>query len=116
MRVVCTELNDFITNLQVEPTTSVLQQVVHISTNRRPLDNLDKHKAVRFNVTFHASAVVCLDDGGQYLLDYGEDCGIDYEDAEKELTGTQHANSLRKKLIEFCDECGLKVRPGIIEV
>lgn len=113
MRVICTTLDDFIANLRMEPPSAVLQQAVRASVSSRPLDG-DKQKAVKFNVVFQASAVVNLDDGGQYLLDYGEDCGIDYRDSSQEFVGTQRANELKIKLTEFCDDQGLKIRPGVI--
>ena len=116
MRVTCNTLNDFITNLRMEPPTSVLQQTVHVSVTERPLDISDKHKAVKFSIMLQASAVITLEDGGQYLLEYGEDCGMDYRDSSNELLGTERTNGLRKKLVEFCDDYGLKIRPGIVQI
>lgn len=114
MRVVCSELDEFVTNLRLEPASCVLQQSVRISVTTQPIDG-SKHDASRFRVTFHASAVVELEGGGQYLLDCGVDCGVDYRDASQEMLGTAQAEALRAKLVEFCDDYGLKVRPGIIE-
>ena len=115
MRIVCNTIDELLTNLMIEPPTSVLQSTVHASTSERPIDSSSKYDAVKFGITFQVSAVVCLADGGQYILDYGEDCGIDYRDASQEMIGTARANALRKRLVEFCDDFGLRVRPGIIE-
>jgi hypothetical protein len=115
MRVVCNSLDEFLGNLMLEPSAAVLQQTVHASVTERPLDG-DKKSAVKFQVVFHASAVIDLPDGGQYLLDFGEDCGTDYRDSSKELLGTGQATKLREKLAEFCGGYGLHIRPGIIEV
>jgi len=115
VRVTCESLHDFITNLRHEPPTNVVQRIVYISTTRRPMDSDDKHKAVLFTVVLQSSAVVNLDDGGQYHLEYGEECGVDVCDATQELCGSDKAAILRKRLVDFCDEHGLHVRPGIVE-
>ena len=94
--------------------SAILQRAVRASTTRNPIDGI-KYDAVKFSVVFQASAVVRLDDGGEYLLDYGEDCGTDYMDEPKKLEGSERANVLREKLAGFCDDYGLLVRPGIIE-
>lgn len=115
MRVCCDNLDDFITNLKHEPASNVVRHVVHVSTTMRPLDTSDKRTAVKFSVVFQASVVVNLDDGGQYMLDYGEDCGLDYRDASKDFKGSERAAALRKRLEEFCDDHGLTIRPGVVE-
>lgn len=114
MRVTCEDLDSFLENLRLEPPSHVLQQAVRVSISHRPLDSSDKHKAVKFDVVIQASAVVSLENGGEYLLDYGENCGIDYRDVSNELTGSLRANALRGKLVECCDDLGLRVRPGIV--
>ena len=116
MRVICNNLDEFISNLKLEPSSSFLQRIVRVSVTERPLDSSSKRDAVKFSINFQASAIVCLEDGGQYLLDFGEDCGLDYRDSSNEPAGTKRAGELRAKLSEFCDDYGLGIRPGIIEV
>lgn len=116
MRVVCSDLDAFLLNLQHEPPSNIFQHAVHVSTTSRPLDSSDKRKAVKFAITFQASAIINLDDGGQYMIDYGEDCGVDYRDDSQELVGSDYAAKLRAKLVEFCDDRGLSIRPGIVEL
>ena len=113
MRVVCYSVADFLTNLAEEPVKYVLQQTVHISTTYRNLG--ESSAGLIKQVTVHATAVVELPNGGEYLLDYGEDCGKDYHDGEKDLARTKKAEEISFRIIEACDDVGLKVRPGIIE-
>ena len=115
MQVLCNSLDDFIANLKLEPASAVLQGAVRVSVTEQPVDG-NKYDAAKFDVTIHASAVISLADGGQYLLDYGEACGTDYRDTSQEFVGTKRAKAIRGKLEEFCDDYGLRVRPGIIQV
>ena len=114
MRVICNDLDDMLTNLKLEMPSAILQRAVRVSTTRNPQGGT-KQTAMRFNVTFNASAVVRLSGGGEYLLEFGEDCGTDYMDEPKKLEGSERAAGLREKLVGFCDDYGLLVRPGIIE-
>jgi len=114
MQVTCHELGEFIGNLQHTEPSKVLERVIWVSITSRPLDTSNKRDAVKFGVVFQASAVVNLGDGGQYLLHYGEDCGVDYRDKSQELLGSERSTLLKKKLVEFCDDFGLRIRPGIV--
>jgi hypothetical protein len=116
MRIECQTCDEFMANLKDVPAADILLQTVYVSMTERPLDTSDKRQAVSFSITVHASAVVNLADGGQYMVDYGEDCGLDYRDASKELVGTQTAGRIREKLVSFCDDHGLRVRPGIVQI
>ena len=113
MRVVCQSASEFIDDLHVQVKgrgpDCVLQKTVRVSMSRRPIDS------VRFAVTFQASAVVVLPDGGEYLLQCGMDCGIDYEDATEEMKGSDRAAAETKVLKLFCDASGLALGPGVIE-
>ena len=115
MRVTTTNVDDFLENLRSEPNGSVLQNIVYVSISRNPIDG-DKRTAARFAVTVQASAVVNLPgDEGQYILEYGETVGVDYEDSTKRHTGSDAAAEIKRKIIEHCDDVGLRVRPGIVE-
>lgn len=113
MRVVCSNLDEFIENLAREPSDKVFRGVVYVSRSRRPVDG-NKQNAVKFAVVFQASAVINVD-GGQYLLQMGEECGEDYEDATQEFAGSDQAAELKKRLGDWCDATGLVVGPGIVD-
>jgi hypothetical protein len=49
-------------------------------------------------------------------LEAGQECGTDYRDASQEYIGTGNANALRDKVQKLCEERGLKVKPGIIDL
>jgi hypothetical protein len=112
MRVTCETLDDFIEDLRNQGSSSVHQNMVRVSTSRRDMDDY----GARFMVTFQASAVVCPSEGGDYLLQVGIDCGVDYEDATREKNGTEGLVKLKERLKSFCGESGLKVGPGVIEI
>jgi len=115
MRVVCHTIDDFLENLQQE-SSRIYQRVVWVSRTVNPADDKTKRDAVIFDVTLHASAVVDVDDESQFLLDYGEDCGRDYHDATQDMAGSEVADELKARIRKVCDEYGLTIRPGVIDM
>jgi len=124
--VICQTVEEFVENLNAEQ--DILQKTVYVSKTRTPVDG-DKRSAAKFRVTFQASAIVnivttpqCLkealevEDGGQYLLEVGCDCGVDYEDASQDFEGSEEADRLKAKMVAYCEGRGLSVRPGIIDM
>jgi hypothetical protein len=51
---------------------------------------------------------------GQFILDVGEDCGIDYHDASQEMIGSEMAQGLLKKLSEWCADQKVVILPGVV--
>ena len=113
MRVVCSSLNDFINNLP-DSRESVWRGTVHVDVTRQPLDGENRHNAVKFAVIFHASAIVDDEQDGQYFLDLGLNCGVDLECSDPRTDASDLAESLRRKLVEHCDDRGLTVKPGVL--
>lgn len=112
MRVTCKTVDEFLENLLSEGGDHVFQKVVRCSTTRRPMD-LD---LVRWQVNFQVSTVIDLNEDGQYLLEAGEDCGMDYEDADAESKGMDKATSLKNQVGGCCEEMCLRLLPGIIDL
>ena len=115
MRVTCGTIDEFIENLKALPHGAVFQKVIYVSRTRNSIDGTARN-GVRFSVVLQASAVVDLGDDGQYLLEAGEDCGIDYEDSTQERKGTERASELRQKIKRHCESHGIDVRPGIVDM
>ncbi len=121
MRIICTNLDDFIENLEKEPSENILRKTVYVSRTVNPVDGT-KLTAVKFSVNFQASAIVNLveengnDSYGQYLLEFGEDCGFDYDDSTQEKKGSERCEDLRKRLECCCLSRGLHIRPGILDM
>jgi hypothetical protein len=115
VRITCNSIEEFLENLKHTEPGSVLKDMVCLSVTRKPLDGRRRIDAVRFDVTIQTSAVINLPDGGQYLLEYGEECGRDYMDGNQERPGTMMANSVKQALMEYCNSAGLVVRPGVID-
>ncbi len=115
MRITCQSIEEFLRCLEAEPPDAVLQKVVRVSRVFRALD--DERPPVKLMVTLQASAVVgIMGEEGQFLLQAGEECGVDYRDSTQEEAGTEKADELRKMIREYCDRHGLEVRPGVIDV
>jgi hypothetical protein len=57
-----------------------------------------------------------MKEGGEYLLQMGVECGMDYRDSTNELSGTEEAYRQRKLIEDFCKNNGLTVRPGVVQV
>jgi len=115
MRVTCNDIAEFLKCLEDEGNERVFQRTVRVSRSRNPLDD-SKDKAVRFSANIQVSTVIDLGDDGQYLLEAGEDCGIDYEDSTREMLGTEQMEMLRNRIMVCCDRLGLKVLPGLIDL
>ncbi len=117
MRVTCRATHEFVENLiaAMQSGESVLRKTVHVDTTRQPLGG-SKRESMAFDVVFQASAVLELPDGGEYILEAGEDCGRDLLDGEEELNGTERAAELRGLVRGCCEANGLSVRPGLIDM
>ena len=110
MLVTCASIDDLIANLRCGD--DVYGRVVYASISRR---RVDPNSDVKIEVTLQASAVMRNSDGGEYLLQYGERCGVDYHDSSQEMIGSSEANKLHDELRRYCDGAGLAVRPGVVQ-
>lgn len=114
MRIVCPTIAEFLDNLRAAK--ALYEDTVWCSTVRGPVDNEDRHNAAVFQVVFQASAVVVVSEGASdYLVDFGEKCGNDYEDATQERPGSERAAELRRLITEYVGSRGWRVLPGIID-
>ncbi len=87
---------------------------LHSRTVRAAIDRTPLQvEAITFGVTFTATAMVVDDEEGCYLTRFSQVTGRDDSDTQD---GTTAAESLRKTLEDFCDNCGLVVLPGEIEL
>ncbi len=114
MRVTCNDVDAFLKDLSLADAEQVLQRAVRVSVSRNPVDG-NRRDALKFTVTLQASAIIGLEDGGEYLLEVGVDCGNDYMDGRPDLGGTECADDMVDQIRHFCESRGLVVRPGIIE-
>ena len=112
MRIICPTAEDFIANLT--DAAGLLEGTIWCSTVRGP-GGENKREAVVFNVIFQASAVVVTASGAEYLVDFGLQCGDDYEDAMQEREGTTRADEVRQLIADFAKGKGWRVLPGIID-
>jgi len=110
MRVVCDCIKDFIENLESEKNEDVVQKTVRVNTT------FNERGDVTVGVVIQASTIVNIGDEGQYLLEVGEDCGIDYNDATQEKKGSERALFLKKMIVNYCEGRGLIVKPGMISI
>lgn len=71
---------------------------------------------VKVGILLQASAVVVTEDGGEYLMEVGEQCGDDWMDATRDFAGSERADVLKTMIEDFCRNRGLTVRPGFFEL
>lgn len=109
MRVTCNTIEELLENLELEQ--SVYQKTIRLSISRRPQNK--EHTS--FRVILQASTVVECPDESEYILEAGVDCGVDYEDSESEQIGTEKSEELKQKLLNFVQNKGWVVRPGVID-
>ena len=111
MRIKCENLEDFMENIQ---DAAVYQGYVYVNRSRMSL-NGDARNATSFEVFFQASAVVNFGDGGQALVESGQSCGVDRLTGDGGAEGSDVGQNLYRQLVEFCEEQGLVVKPGMLD-
>jgi len=112
MRITCQGIDAFTAHLG--PPATVYGGTVYVDRTRRPVNGDDRNATV-WEVTIHATAVLDYPDGGQALLLCGVVCGLDRE-TDGEEDGTVEYQAKREDLQAYCDELGLKVMPGVVDM
>lgn len=107
MRITCHTIEAFIANLKMG---DIFEHTVWVDQTKREINEQ------KYVVNLQASAVLVFPSGGESLLQYGEDCGADLLDGDPDRSGSEIADVKRKKLVEYCDDVGLKVRSGLVDV
>jgi len=111
VRIQTHSLADFFANIEAHP---VVGGKVWVSMTENPVDG-DRRKAAKFRVAFQVTAV-CEFDDGQFLLDLGIDCGLDYRDCSKDNSASEEAARLRRELVAGCGVRDITVMPGMIDM
>jgi len=110
MRVECNSVADFLVNLDGQARRVFGGKVwVEKKVN---VEGSDPRMVIKQRVIVQVGAVLREDDGSEYLLIAGEDCGVDYMDGGGEDKGSKIAEALLLNVKTFCDANGLTVRPG----
>lgn len=114
MKLACHSIDEFLDCIEHELVkSSLFQDAIRVSIFRRPMGK-NPRKSVRFEVVLQAAAIVEVNTGGQFIVEYGTVCGIDYEDDSQEKTGTELADAVKSRLKSFTDSHDLKLLPGAI--
>lgn len=123
MIVNCSTMREFIeeidTQIKKHGTDCVYQKTIRLSVEEQPLQDNEKqprNSVVRWEVALKVSAVMDLGDGGQYLLQAREICGIDYRDASNELNGSEELEKRKMMIKSFCNHHSIRIGPGVIQV
>ena len=113
MLISCNTMEEFCANIKEE--NKLVENTIWTSITKNPLDG-DKRSAVKFEVTFQASAVIIFGDNGEALLELGVDCGKDFHDATQDYIGSEEAETLRDQLNQFCNGRDILSRSGIVSM
>lgn len=106
MKITCSTIQDFITNLKYAK--GLYGDTIYVDINKKKVNE------VKSLVTFQATAIVVVSDSEQYILVAGQDCGFDYQDASKKLEGTERANQYNEHLQDLVCERKWHIRPGVV--
>jgi hypothetical protein len=113
MRVTCQHIADFVKTLEIinerNSGESILNRVIW--ENRVDMEDSPHRTEVLYQLS---AIVVCSSDGGQYLLEVGENCGFDRTDGEPDLEGSKRHGELAQQVEEACSRFGYRRRPGIV--
>jgi hypothetical protein len=113
MRITTASVNEFLEALAAEK--DVFCNTIRFNSGRRAVDGESK-EPTKFQVVVQVSAIVKIDEVSSYLLEGGEMCGVDYEDAKPDNSGTKRAEELRTAIKEYAAAHNLRVLPGLVEV
>jgi len=104
-------LDDFIGELRREK-NNIADRIVRWHENRSP----EQEEQLTFHLEVWATAIAKCEDN-DYLLEFEAAAGRDSEiDGDRSSEASQRAATARAKLAEACDDLGLQLRPGKIEV
>lgn len=109
MRITTSTVDEFVECL--DNAVSIFENTIRVSITRRPQEG--GRNAVKFDVVLQASALVTSPEG-EYILEAGEECGIDYNDATQEKQGSSVASKQKQMIVEYAKTKNWKVLPGII--
>jgi len=112
MRIKCASIDSFIENLRNQ---SIYGNTVYLDHTRNPL-NGTMRDAISWEVTTHITAILDFPDGGQALLDCGVNCGIDHDDSADGQDGTKLFKRYEDRIESYCEEYGLMVKPGVVDM
>jgi len=112
-KVVCHDVDEFLECLGA--VTTLFESAVRVSVYLFNFDG-NKRKYTTCEVNLQASAVAMIDDGNQYLIEFGEVCGKNYKDQSQEFIGTENANELKAKIKAYVEGRGWRLLPGTIEI
>ena len=107
MRITCTDVDGFLTNL--ESADSVHRNTVFYNRTRRHLEGYS------YEIVYQLTAILEFADDSQALLETGEICGTDQETADGKSDGSERAINLVEKVGKFCIKHNLKMLPGILD-
>lgn len=111
MRISTLNVDEFLESLQDVKT--IFENTIRVSVNKRSTDSDNARDTVRPDVWIQASCIVSIE-SGEYLLEVGEFCGHDYNDASQDKLGTKQALLLKGKIKELADSKGWRILPGLI--
>ncbi len=104
-------IEDFLSELK-EESSRVADKIVRWQVSRTCKQ---AEVEIDWEVTCWATAIINAEDE-RYLLEFGESAGDDCEGDDGHHNGSDQAGYWKQRLVEACDDCGLKLRPGKIEV
>ena len=107
MRIECKTMRAFLDNLVGQ---NIFQKCVWFDLIRQSVNE------AKTSVGLQASAILEYEEGGEALVQYGEDCGFDYNDGEAEKDGSKKAEENMRMLRDFCEHRQYDLRPGMIGV
>lgn len=112
MRIKCSSIDEFVACLtQLKINETLFGNSVRVSRSERERDS------VSFHVVIQTSTVVLMGEGGaEYLLEAGEDCGLNFKDSGGRYDGNQKYEMLRGRIRDLCVQRGWEILPGVIDI
>ncbi|KKN88352.1 hypothetical protein LCGC14_0249150 [marine sediment metagenome] len=113
MRIECRTMEAFLENLKGE---SIFLNTVYVDKTKQSLTDKSVREASSVSITLQASTLLDFEDETLFLLVCGIDCGIDRHTEDGGLEGTKQLDVYLLMLEEYCKGCGIKLKPGILDM
>ena len=112
MRIQCDGIDDFLENVRDQ---QVFNKTIFVNRTKRSLTEESPRTSHCVEIILQLSAIVVYPEG-EVLVESGESCGEDCFTGDGKIEGTPVCEKRMKRLDRFCEQAGLTVKPGILDM
>ena len=112
MRIQCDNIDDFLANVRDQ---KVFNETIFVNRTKQSMTEDPVRLAHAVEIVLQLSAVIVYPEGDA-LVESGESCGVDVFTADGKTEGSEICEKRMQRLDRFCEQAGLIVKPGILDM